>query len=430
MFKVFGSALRAGRCPSTQSLVFRAPFSRNLHLNQTANALVVDWTDSSSSAFSSSTYHYVWLRDNCQCPSCVHPSNRQKLHSSADISTSAKPTSVKLLKTDGVEKVEVVWAPGSLRKESGSKAWNDAHTTTLEVEWLKRYGYSADALKTRREALKPVLWDGATYKANKVPVAYDDFISSDAGLKVALEQLRDYGLSFIRGVPTNDKEVETVARRFGCVRETFYGTSWDVKSVPNAKNIAYTSLFLGLHMDLLYFEAPPGVQLLHCLKNSVKGGESVFVDSFKAVQILKDRYPEDYTTLTRVPVTFHYINDGHHMHFRRPTIVADDLNEHWRVYYAPPFQGPMQVDETDVEAFYRAFQRFNDILSDPALVYTTLLKEGDCVIFANRRTLHGRTEFDAESGQRHLKGAYVDWDDFKDKLRVHGVGKGWPYSEA
>jgi hypothetical protein len=48
-----------------------------------------------------------------------------------------------------------------------------------------------------------------------------------------------------------DKQVEQVAGRIGPIRETFYGASWDVKSVPNAKNIAYTSLFLGFHMDLM-----------------------------------------------------------------------------------------------------------------------------------------------------------------------------------
>ena len=40
------------------------------------------------------------------------------------------------------------------------------------------------------------------------------------------------------------------------------------------------------------------------------------------------------------------------------------------------------------------------------------------VIFANRRVLHGRTAFDPTSGDRHLKGTYLDLDVFKDKLRV------------
>lgn len=311
------------------------------------------------------------------------------------------------------------------------------HTTVLDMTWLRKNDYSPKSLKERQDTLfKPVFWDGEMYDQKKRSVDYKDLLSTDDGLESALHELRDYGLCFIRNAPTNDKEVENIARRFGCIRETFYGTSWDVKSIPNAKNIAYTSLDLGLHMDLMYvtlvgidyidmlmpfhryFEAPPGLQFLHSLKNSVKGGESIFLDSFKAADILKTSHPEDYEILKRVPVTFHYINDGHHMHFRRPTIVENDLNEHRMVYYAPPFQGPIEVEDELIEPFYRAFRKFADILNDPKLIYTTLLRPGDCVIFANRRVLHGRAEFDASSGERHLKGAYVDWDDFKDNVRA------------
>ena len=34
--------------------------------------------------------------------------------------------------------------------------------------------------------------------------------------------------------------------------------------MPN--DIAYTGEKLSLHMDLLYYESPPGLQLLHCLR--------------------------------------------------------------------------------------------------------------------------------------------------------------------
>lgn len=170
-----------------------------------------------------------------------------------------------------------------------------------------------------------------------------------------------------------------------------------------------------------YFESPPGLQFLHCLENSVIGGESLFVDAYKAVEILKAKHPKDFDILTRIPVTFHYNNDGHHLQYRRTTLVKDDLNEWCQVFYAPPFQGPLDIDEKDVAPFYDAFRKFEDTLKDESLVYTTLLREGDCVIFANRRVLHGRAEFNAESGKRHLKGTYVDWDDFRDKLRTVGI---------
>jgi gamma-butyrobetaine dioxygenase len=39
------------------------------------------------------------------------------------------------------------------------------------------------------------------------------------------------------------------------------------------------------------------------------------------------------------------------------------------------------------------------------------------VIFANQRVLHGRRAFDPLSGARHLRGAYVAMDDFKDFVK-------------
>ncbi|KAJ3051886.1 hypothetical protein HK097_007100 [Rhizophlyctis rosea] len=421
-------ALRCSRILSQRSCT--KTLKRHNHhkptLQQSQTSLTLTWPEPTKTP---SKFHYTWLRDNCQCPQCIHPSNRQKLHSSGDISSSAHPDSIELLDNPSGKQLKIVWPESSMRPPRpgviGAGRQIGKHTSTYDLAWLDYRSYSKSHMQARYAALEPTMWNQSSYGKARKDVTYDDVMnqSDPTGFRSALEQLSHYGLCFIKGVPTNDRQVEELAKRFGCIRETFYGTSWDVKSVPEAKNIAYTSLPLGLHMDLLYFEAPPGLQFLHCLRNTVKGGHSIFVDSYRAIQHLKTHHPKDFETLTRVPVTFHYQNDNHHFHFRRPTIIPNDLNEYWQVYYAPPFQGPMECEEGDVEAFYEAFRRFSDLMNDPELVYTTLLGEGDCVVFANRRVLHGRTEFDAGSGERHLKGTYVDWDDFKDRARVYGVGK-------
>ncbi|KAJ3414075.1 hypothetical protein HDV05_007109 [Chytridiales sp. JEL 0842] len=367
----------------------------------------------------SAKFHYVWLRDNCQCRHCVHPDNRQKLHSSGDVNINLEPKSVKIDTTSPQSpKLVVEWPAGSLIRRTNS-SFKESHTTVMDLKWLLESGHPRNPSLTplRPPPKSTIHWDAQLYAANDNRVSYNDYMNTEEGLLKTLRQLHDYGLCFLSGVPTaNDKEVENVARRIGEIKETFYGVSWDVKSVPKAKNIAYTSLDLGLHMDLLYFEAPPGIQMLHSLKNSVKGGQSTFLDSFQAVDILRETSPQDFEVLTKVPVTFHYRNDGHIMKYRRPTIVTNDANEPLKVYYAPPFQGPMDVEEEQTVPFYRAFQKFSDILRDPSLTYRTLLKSGDLVLFHNRRVLHGRDEFDAQSGERHYKGTYIDIDMFNDKL--------------
>ena len=50
------------------------------------------------------------------------------------------------------------------------------------------------------------------------------------------------------------------------VQKTIYGEEFDVKVDPNPINIAYADIPLPFHMDLIYYEAPPGLQFLHCIK--------------------------------------------------------------------------------------------------------------------------------------------------------------------
>lgn len=72
----------------------------------------------------------------------------------------------------------------------------------------------------------------------------------------AIDQLVRYGILFVTGVPNQDTGDETCELRklgesFGELRSTFYGMVWDVVNRKESKNIAYTNLDLGLHMDLL-----------------------------------------------------------------------------------------------------------------------------------------------------------------------------------
>jgi hypothetical protein len=85
---------------------------------------------------------------------------------------------------------------------------------------------------------------------------YEDVRGNAGGMLEMLRQAQVYGLVVVSGVPTertSDKDCELRAfmEEIGEIRNTFYGQTWDVKSVVNSKNVAYTSQDLGLHMDLL-----------------------------------------------------------------------------------------------------------------------------------------------------------------------------------
>ncbi|MEI9984611.1 MAG: TauD/TfdA family dioxygenase [Aliidongia sp.] len=76
----------------------------------------------------------------------------------------------------------------------------------------------------------------------------------------------------------------TAARRFGFPRETNFGLLFDVRSVPDANDLAYTALALDPHTDNPYRDPVPSIQLLHCLANETSGGLSTLVDGLAVAE--------------------------------------------------------------------------------------------------------------------------------------------------
>ena len=54
--------------------------------------------------------------------------------------------------------------------------------------------------------------------------------------------------------------------------------TFDVISTPKPINVAYSTVGLDFHMDLMYYESPPGLQFLHCLR--YKGMDALFKKIF------------------------------------------------------------------------------------------------------------------------------------------------------
>ncbi|KAF8639197.1 hypothetical protein AX17_001683 [Amanita inopinata Kibby_2008] len=258
-----------------------------------------------------------------------------------------------------------------------------------------------------------------------------------------MEHVSKYGLLIVTGVPnletsTEKCELRALASKFGEIRPTFYGLLWDVVNERNSKNIAYTNLHLDLHMDLLYFQHPPRYQILHCLRNKVAGGTSIFVDATNAAEILRRQSPSSFTTLASTSVPFQYINDGHHLYHAHPTIELDPsqacgsvpLEDRtiMHINYSPPFQAPLSLMTSPgrLHQLYTSLRDFADLLDVSENRYEYTLREGDAVVFDNRRVLHARTSFEDIPGQeikdgittRWLKGCYLEADALMDRYRV------------
>jgi gamma-butyrobetaine dioxygenase len=185
-------------------------------------------------------FPYVWLRDSCQSPLSVHPATSQKLHRTSDIPLDIKPIPDGVRSTDDGIHIE----------------WTTGHKSFYSFAFLERHSSPGSLTKFHKDLLYEP-WDAESI--SKVPDLFLPYASfqQPAGILAAITQLSRYGILFITGVPnketSNDTcELRRLAEHFGEIRHTFYGQVWDVKNVRNSRNIAYTNLDLGLHMDLLY----------------------------------------------------------------------------------------------------------------------------------------------------------------------------------
>ncbi len=73
---------------------------------------------------------------------------------------------------------------------------------------------------------------------------------SDLLLDIVTKYLR-HGFVILHGVPQVDQALFQVAESFGFVRDTNFGRLFNVRSIPDANDLAYSSLSLDPHTDNL-----------------------------------------------------------------------------------------------------------------------------------------------------------------------------------
>ena len=133
------------------------------------------------------------------------------------------------------------------------------------------------------------LWDCSLQKnLENIRIDHDEIINSEEGLIKWLELLHHKGIAIVKSAPTKKESAFKVLNRISHTRETFFKTPFEVVNIPKPNNSAYTAHALRNHMDLPWFENPPGYQFLHCLINSAKGGDSSAIDAFAVAVYLRN----------------------------------------------------------------------------------------------------------------------------------------------
>ena len=353
-------------------------------VSSTPELLTLEWEDGAVTELAG-----IWLRDNVA--DARDPHSGQRLIDIADIP--AQPRITRATAMDGTVRIE----------------WEDASApSTFALEWLAAQAAGDPAERPERVA---ATWLGANMDA-----ARDFAWATLAELRSApdrrlgwLTLLLQNGIAFLRDVPSTEGAILEAVALVGRVCETNYGLVFDVRSVAQPENLAYSDLGLGLHTDNPYREPVPGFQALHALRTA-PGGESLFADGFALANHLRAIDPGAFATLTRTAVPFYYRSKDAELYAERPLIQLTCGGDIAAVHYNNRSIAPLRSRGRDAAGFYAAYRRFAGLLRDPAYQLRMRLEDGDLVLFDNQRILHGRSAFSSALHPRHLRGCYLTRD--------------------
>ncbi len=354
--------------------------------------LNVAWPDGASADFP-----FLWLRDNC--PSGFHPQTQERQFDLTGIPLDLEITDAK----SSDDQIVLTWS-------------GDGHISRFDPAWLHAHQPGKGLADPARIA--PQLWHGDFPPAALPRVSANALLEDDKALLGFLIATRKTGLAIVDGMADDVEAGMAMARRIGFLRETNFGTTFEVMSKPNPNNLAYTSHALPLHTDLPNQELPPGFQFLHCLANEAEGGGSTFCDGFAIATDLRDDDPDAFALLSETPVPFRFQDEDYDIRRHHTVIKLDAFGELQELHFNAHIAAVFDLPADRMEAYYRAYRKIMEMTRSKNYVMETRLEGGEMVIFDNRRVLHGRAAFDPNTGFRHLRGCYVDRGEYDSRIRV------------
>jgi len=369
----------------------------SVEINSSNRKVRICWPNDTSAEF-----HYVWLRHNARCPGGMSNDTNVKLDLLPD-----DPASLIIEKARISEDcLHITWGDNQLQT-----------THSLETLLTSRY----DQAFRKQQKPTPILW-GADNASSIPHYSFDDLTHPERVFNIALT-VRDFGIVRIKDVPAESGTVAAVAQRFGVVHHNNYGSVFDVRSDANLSLGSNTGKYLGPHTDESYRHAAPGITFFHCLTaSSDGGGATILVDGFKAADMLRISEPESFKTLTQVPVFFQRrALPEEDMQSHRRIIVLDVDGDVEGIRFTDRTIPPQDLPDHLMEDVYKAIKAFWTIVNTDELKYEYPMRSGDLHVFDNQRVLHGRTEFNPLTGERHLQQCSVNRDEFQNTIRILAV---------
>ena len=337
--------------------------------------------------------HPFWLRERVNCENFLDQKTQQRLFD---------PTMLK----DNSEISKV-----SISDKFLEVSFKDGAYAKLVIEnILKEFEKDNELYFINKISWKSDFKNNNIYKFNK------NFFEE----KIMYESLLDfykYGFVIFENVPTQDNFIVHFANSIGSIRRTNFGEFFNVKSKPNPNDLAYTSLPLAPHTDNPYRKPVPCIQLLHCIENEVGGGLSTLVDGLAVTEKLKKEHPSFFKILTEIKVRFQFVDDNVVLEDWAEMIQLDENKRLRQVRFSPRLDFVPLMDKEKLELYYAARNKISEMYNSEKFRIEFKLKPGDLLMMDNYRLLHGRTEYNANEGNRFLQGCYIDYDSTEGKLK-------------
>jgi gamma-butyrobetaine dioxygenase/trimethyllysine dioxygenase len=328
-------------------------------------------------------FHLRWLRHNCDQDR--HPLTHERTVCSSELPDALRAERAGI--QDGA--LHVTWA-------------HDGRTSRYPLAWLEEHAYARDRVDAPPPPADVSLFEidarGRTWRQ----------VAEEALVRIA-----ERGAAVVRRGPSEarpEDETEAIVDAFVAsglqVIGTHFGRIEDLR-VDNSTNantdqLGYTDVPVAPHTDQPFLDEPPRFQVLQSLRRAESGGDNALVDGLLAARTLEGLDADAFDRLRRIPVRFHRKQKAFERVVVAPILTFEPA---FRVRYSYFTTAPYRLPFAEMDAWYRAHDRFARLVRDPRHQVRFALDPGDFVLYDNHRMLHARTGF---RGARWVRGVYFD----------------------
>jgi len=329
-------------------------------------------------------FHWFWLRHHCEC--CRHPLTRERTLRPSDVPLEITPRSVAL--SPDFERLFVVWPDGA-----------GDHASEYALDWLRANAYAPDA----GEIAKPPSDTAA------IELRAGAFDTGASLARACFERVLEAGAVVVRGAGSDTEALidDFVAQGLRVI-PTHFGRIEDLRTDnttnQNTDQLGYTDARVDLHTDQPFLAEPPRFQMLHCMQPADQGGDNAVSDARAAAEYLRRTDAHAFELLSTVPIRFHRVQKSFEKLHVSPLLEVRS-GALFRVRSSYFTMAPQMLPFERMEAWYRAYQRWERLVAEPNHSYRFRLGAGDFLLYDNWRMLHARTSF---RGARWVRGVYFD----------------------